>query len=92
VCILRADVCQATFIEVKTIGGSIARNHGRYLKARDHLRSLGCSADFYYLLSHGHECHGDWPLIEHDEVRVMLWEDVLRAAADTPFGEFLITR
>ncbi len=87
VCILRADVCQATFIEVKTIGASIAKNHGQYLKARDHLRSLGWSADFYYLLSHGHERQGDWPLIEQHEVRIMHWEDVLRAATGTPFGE-----
>lgn len=87
VCILKADVCQATFIEVKTIGASIAKNHCLYLEARDHLRTLGWSADFYYLLSHGHEHHRDWPLIENGEVRVMHWEDVLRAATDTPFGE-----
>lgn len=87
VCILNAGMCQATFIEVKTIGASIAKNHDRYVKARNHLRTLGWSVDFYYLLSHGHEHDDDWPLIERDEVRVMHWEDVLRAAMDTPFGE-----
>ena len=87
VCILRNKLRAATFIEVKTIGASIAKNHTRYLKARDHLRQLSWSAEFFYLLSHGHECLGDWPLIQHDQVRVMLWEDVLRAAIGTPFGE-----
>lgn len=87
VCILHSDCCRVVFIEVKTIGASIARNHTRYLQTRDHLRHLGWSADVYYLLSHGHECVGDWPLIEHDEVRVMLWEDVFQFAIDTPFGD-----
>lgn len=87
VCILRSDRCQAAFIEVKTLGASVAKNHVRYLRIRDHLRQLGWSADFFYLLSHGHECLGDWPLIEHDEVRVMLWEDVLSSAIGTPFGD-----
>lgn len=86
ICILRRDQRQALFIEVKTIGATVARNHSRYLDVRQHLRTLGWPAEFYYLLSHGHECLGDWPLIEHDQVPVILWEDVLRAAVGTPFG------
>jgi hypothetical protein len=87
VCILRRSQRETVFVEVKTIGASIARNHTRYLRARDHLRRSGWAAELYYLLSHGHECPGDWPLIERDEVRVILWEDVLRAATETPLGE-----
>src|SRR5205809_7328019 len=40
-----------------------------YLKTREHLRQSGWAAELYYLLSHGHECRGDWPLIERDKVR-----------------------
>jgi hypothetical protein len=87
VCILRREERHVVFVEVKTIGASVARNHSRYLKICEHLRQSGWSAELYYLLSHGHECVGDWPLIENDGVRVILWEDVLRAAIGTPLGE-----
>ena len=87
VCIIRPEERHAVFVEVKTLGASVARNHSRYLNIREHLRRSGWSAELYYLLSHGHECVGDWPLIEHDQVRVILWEDVLRAAAGTPSAE-----
>ena len=72
------------FVEVKTIGASIARNQARYLKIRDHLRQAGWSAELYYVLSRGHECVGDWSLIENDGVHVLLWEDILREALATP--------
>jgi hypothetical protein len=74
------------FVEVKTIGAGIERNHSRYLNIREHLRKSGWSAELHYLLSHGHECVADWPLIEHDQVRVILWEDVLSEAMGTPLG------
>ena len=89
VCILRGALSQVTFIEVKTIGASLAKNHSRYLRARTHLEEQGWCAKFYYLLSHGHECPGDWSLVERDNVPIILWEDVLREAAATPFAKLV---
>lgn len=92
VCVLRQDEREVIFVEVKTIGASIARNHLRYLGMRNHLQEVGWSAKLYYLLSHGHECHGDFPLIEHSQVQVILWEDVLLSAIGTPVGQMLGVR
>ena len=42
--------------------------------------------DLCYLLSHGHEVKGDWPLIERHELRIILWEEALRAVIGTPLA------
>jgi hypothetical protein len=83
--ILRREDRQVVFVETKTIGASIARNHLLYLRVLSHLRDVGWSAELYYLLSHGHECQADWPLIEQSGLAVILWEDVLRTTLGTPF-------
>jgi hypothetical protein len=75
-----------TFIETKTIGATIAQNVALYGQVIAHLKQNGWTVDRCYLLSHGHEARRDWPLIEREALRIILWEDVLKAAAATPFA------
>lgn len=77
---------QATFIETKTIGATIARNLDRYSKLCVHLNQNGWAVNLFYLLSHGHESPNDWSLITQKDLRILLWEDVLRSAIGTPLA------
>ncbi len=76
----------ALFIETKTIGSSVAQNVALYDQVCAHLRQSGWDVDLCYLLSHGHEARRDWPLIEQHALRIVLWEDVLRAVINTPLA------
>jgi hypothetical protein len=88
VTIVYRDIHRAVLIENKTIGASIAPNVDKYLQLRDYLRrDCQWEAELYYLISCGHETHRDWELIADYSLALILWEDVLRIAADTPFGE-----
>lgn len=76
-----------TFIEVKTIGAGIARNLQLYENLCQHLQTSGWKASICYLLSCGHETNTDWRLLERHSVCVILWEDVLLAASETPLAQ-----
>jgi len=76
-----------TFIEVKTIGASVAGNVLVYADLAEHLRSQGWTTHVYYLSSHGHE--RDWKLISERRLQLILWEDVLAQAATTPLAQSL---
>lgn len=76
-----------TFVEVKTIGASVARNIYPYDDLVKFLRDNGWVSDVYYLLSEGHEAESDWKKLCECESRILKWEDVLRKAVGTPFGE-----
>jgi hypothetical protein len=54
--------------------------------ARCYFTQHGWSITLYYLISHGHENNRDWRLIESNQLKVILWEDVLRAVVGTPPG------
>lgn len=84
--ILEPDRQHVLFIETKTIGATVAQNVALYGQVCAHLRQNGWDVDLCYLLSHGHEAQRDWPLIEQHALRIIMWEDVLRAAIDTPLG------
>lgn len=77
---------QVIFVETKTIGEKVQRNVALYARLTDFLINQGWSAEFYYLLSYGHEGVSDWPVLEASSANIILWEDVFRAAVDSPFG------
>jgi hypothetical protein len=76
------------FVEVKTVGASVAGNILTYSGLAGFLRAEGWEAEVYYLLSVGHEADKtDWPKLHEHESRVIKWEDSLRHIAATPFSE-----
>jgi hypothetical protein len=75
----------AVFIEVKTIGTTVKRNARLYLELRDHMRKIGWQSDLFYLMSEGHEEESDWPELQEIDSRILLWEDVFKQSAGTPF-------
>lgn len=83
---LDPDRRQATFVETKTIGATIAQNVMLYGQVITYLKQNDWNVDLFYLLSHGHEARHDWLLIEREALRIILWEDVLKAAAATPLA------
>ena len=76
-------------VEAKTIGASIAKNLLLYVGLTNHLRSKGWDADFYHLISYGHEIESDWKLISDHGLEFFMWEDVLRLASTTAVGQTL---
>ena len=76
-----------TFIEVKTIGASAARNIYPYDDLVRFLRDNGWVANVYYLLSEGHEATSDWRRLCDSKSRIIKWEDVIKGAINTPFGD-----
>jgi hypothetical protein len=76
---------RVTFIETKTIGAEIKEETlHKYLGACEYLGEKGWTASLCFLLSHGYEKPSQWNLIAEHELRVILWEDVLRAVAKEP--------
>jgi hypothetical protein len=86
VSVLEPERRHVLFIETKTIGTSVAGNLALYDQVCAHLRQIGWSVDLCYLLSHGHEAQRDWPLIEQHALRILMWEDVLKAVINTPLA------
>ncbi len=82
-----SDRREVVFVETKTIGAKAQGNVALYARLRDFLRSKGWSAELYYLLSEGHEELSDWPILEAAAASIILWEDVFKATAGSPFGE-----
>ena len=77
---------QVVFVETKTIGASVKGNVGRYAELVAWLEGQGWTAELYYLMSAGHEALNDWKLLAEAGARILRWEDVFEAAAETPFG------
>lgn len=76
-----------TFIEVKTIGASAARNISLYEDLVKFLRHNGWASGIYYLLSEGHEKRSDWRMLCENKSRILKWEDVIRRTINTPFAK-----
>lgn len=76
---------EVSLIEVKTIGASVKGNALLYADLRDRLLECQWRVGLYYLLSRGHEENGDWPVLRNIRASIILWEDVLQKAIDTPF-------
>lgn len=92
--ILYVDVVSkhAIFIEVKTVGESVARNIKRYHDLEKHLREeYQWETQLYYLLSHGHETKKDmdWSLLSEKKAKIILWEDLLGKMAMTPLANLI---
>jgi hypothetical protein len=89
VALLRREQKTVDLIEVKTIGGDVMRNVERYPRVCQTLEEAGWNASLYYLLSHGHERTADFKPLARAKSRIILWEDILNLAAETPLGKML---
>ncbi len=87
--IYRKEARLVTLIENKTIRASLGDQLSRYRDIRDFLRREGWSAAFYPLISHGYETTREWKSIEDLDLKLILWEDVLRLMDGIPFFKSL---
>jgi hypothetical protein len=71
-------------IENKTVGTEYGSLHA-YAEVMRFLKDNGLTADLYVLISRGHPSNKILPAIEKDNLRVILWEDVLRLMAQNQF-------
>lgn len=78
---------EVVFVETKTIGASVQGNIELYEGLIGFLRQEGWAAEFYYLLSLGHEQTRDWSLLADVSANVITWEDVFSAAKGSPFSD-----
>ncbi len=77
---------RVVLIEVKTIGSSAKQNMQPYETIETKLRNLSWNAKLFYLVSAGHEPDSDCGLFREYKSRVLLWEDVFEAVADSPLA------
>ncbi len=98
VSILFKEKKEVTFIEVKTIRGRLEGQLDKYSRLVDYLNTLDTpespetldnnankwKAEIYYLLSRGYRPNSEWGVLAEKKAKIILWEDVLRMAFDTP--------
>lgn len=66
-------------VEIKTIGHKIGEyQKSNYEKLVNKLKENGYEANLYFLLSVGHEHESDWAMLAKDDIKILLWEDVLK--------------
>jgi hypothetical protein len=86
---LQATERHVTLIEVKTLSESVLRNIELYNECCQYLRHRSWACDFYYLLSHGHEKQGDWPVLSKKRSKIVIWEDLFRVMAESPMADLI---
>jgi len=80
---------EVIFIEVKTVGASVKKNIELYKELNNYMISCGWRSRLFYLMSHGHEIHSDWQLLQKVNASILIWEELLSLLLNSPIEKLI---